>query len=89
MRREAADGPAQQPVRPPPAARSGSTPADLEVHLICDNYSTHKHPDIQRWLTTHPRFHMHFTPTYSSWLNQVVRHASRMSAATRIEGGAV
>jgi transposase len=48
-------------------------PAELDVHLICDNYSTHKHPAIQRWLTAHPRFHMHFTPTYSSWLNQVER----------------
>jgi transposase len=48
-------------------------PADLEVHLICDNYSTHKTPVVERWLTAHPRFHMHFTPTYSSWLNQVER----------------
>jgi len=48
-------------------------PADLDVHLICDNYTTHKHPSVQRWLAAHPRFHMHFTPTYSSWLNQVER----------------
>jgi transposase len=48
-------------------------PADLDVHLICDNYSTHKHPIIARWLAAHPRFHMHFTPTYSSWINQVER----------------
>jgi transposase len=48
-------------------------PAELHVHLICDNYSTHKHPTVQRWLAAHPRFHMHFTPTYSSWLNQVER----------------
>jgi transposase len=48
-------------------------PADLDVHLICDNYTTHKHPTVQRWLAAHPRFHMHFTPTYSSWLNQVER----------------
>jgi transposase len=48
-------------------------PADLDVHLICDNYTTHKHSTVQRWLETHPRFHMHFTPTYSSWLNQVER----------------
>jgi transposase len=48
-------------------------PADLDVHLICDNYTTHKHPTIVRWLAAHPRFHMHFTPTYSSWLNQVER----------------
>jgi len=48
-------------------------PADLEVHLVCDNYSTHKHPTVKRWLAAHPRFHMHFTPTYSSWINQVER----------------
>jgi transposase len=49
-------------------------PAELDVHLICDNYSTHKAPTVRAWLDAHPRFHMHFTPTYSSWLNQVVRH---------------
>ena len=48
-------------------------PADLDVHLICDNYATHKTPAIAKWLAAHPRFHMHFTPTYSSWLNQVER----------------
>jgi len=48
-------------------------PAGLDVHLICDNYSTHKSPTIVKWLEAHPRFHMHFTPTYSSWLNQVER----------------
>ncbi|MGW6413007.1 IS630 family transposase [Streptomyces vinaceus] len=48
-------------------------PAGLDVHLICDNYSTHKSPAVRKWLETHPRFHMHFTPTYSSWLNQVER----------------
>jgi transposase/transposase-like protein len=48
-------------------------PAHLDVHLICDNYGTHKTPAIRAWLDKHPRFHMHFTPTYSSWLNQVER----------------
>jgi transposase len=48
-------------------------PADLDVHLILDNYSTHKTADIQRWLLRHPRFHLHFTPTGSSWLNMVER----------------
>lgn len=48
-------------------------PADLDLHLICDNYGTHKHPTVRQWLEAHPRFHMHFTPTYSSWLNQVER----------------
>lgn len=62
-------------------------PAELDVYLICDNYSTHKAPTVTNWLAAHPRFHMHFTPTYSSWLNQVVRHRGRMSTATLIEGG--
>jgi transposase len=48
-------------------------PPDLDIHLICDNYGTHKHPTVVKWLDAHPRFHMHFTPTYSSWLNQVER----------------
>jgi transposase len=48
-------------------------PADLGVHLICDNYGTHKTPAVKTWLAAHPRFQMHFTPTYSSWLNQVER----------------
>jgi transposase len=48
-------------------------PAHLEVHLVCDNYGTHKSPTIATWLEAHPRFHMHFTPTYSSWINQVER----------------
>jgi len=48
-------------------------PAHLDLHLICDNLSTHKTPSVQAWLRAHPRFHMHFTPTSSSWLNQVER----------------
>jgi transposase len=50
-----------------------AVPAGLDVHLICDNSSTHKTPTIQRWLLSHPRVHLHFTPTYSSWLNLVER----------------
>ena len=46
-------------------------PLDLDVHLVCDNYSTHKAPSIKRWLARNPRFHTHFVPTHSSWLNQV------------------
>ncbi|MEV0146515.1 MULTISPECIES: IS630 family transposase [unclassified Nonomuraea] len=46
---------------------------DLAVHLICDNLSTHKAPVVQAWLVAHPRFTLHFTPTYSSWINQVER----------------
>ena len=55
-------------------------PADLEVHLVCDNYSTHKSPTIIKWLETHPRSHMHFTPTYSSWINQVERFFAYVTA---------
>jgi transposase len=50
-----------------------SMPAHLELHLIGDNYATHKHAKVQRWLARHPRFHMHFTPTSASWLNMVER----------------
>jgi transposase len=49
------------------------TPAELDLHLIADNYNTHKHPKVQRWLARHRRFHMHFIPTSSSWLNLVER----------------
>lgn len=48
-------------------------PNELEVHLIVDNYSTDKHPGVRLWLATRPRFHVHYTPTYSAWLNQVER----------------
>lgn len=50
-----------------------NVPKNLDVHLICNNYSTHKHAKIKAWLARRPRFHLHFTPTYSSWLNQVER----------------
>jgi transposase len=49
------------------------TPSNLDLHLIVDNYATHKHPTVQRWLKRHKRFHMHFTPTSSSWLNLIER----------------
>jgi putative transposase len=48
-----------------------SVPKKLDVHLIVDNYATHKHPKVRRWLAARHRFHVHYTPTYSSWLNQV------------------
>lgn len=48
-------------------------PKELDVHLICDNYATHKHEQVKRWLKRHPRFHVHFTPTSASWLNMVER----------------
>ena len=50
-----------------------ATPKDKTLHLIADNYATHKHPTVQKWLAKHPRFHMHFTPTSASWLNMVER----------------
>jgi transposase len=50
-----------------------SVPEHLDVHVVLDNSSTHKTPSIQRWLVRHPRFRLHFTPTYSSWLNLVER----------------
>ena len=50
-----------------------SIPEQLDVHLIVDNYSTHKHPKVRTWLAQRPRYHIHYTPTYFSWLNQVER----------------
>jgi transposase len=61
-------------------------PAGLDVHVICDNSSTHKTPDIQRWLLSHPRIHLHFTPTYSSWLNLVERWFSELTSKWRKRG---
>jgi transposase len=49
------------------------TPPQLELHLIVDNYATHRHPKVRSWLARHPRFHLHFTPTSSSWMNLVER----------------
>lgn len=50
-----------------------TVPEELEIYLVCDNYGTHKTPAIKAWLARHPRFHLHFTPTGSSWINQVER----------------
>ena len=50
-----------------------SVPAGLDVHIVCDNYATHKTPEVRAWLARHPRFHVHFTPTGSSWISQVER----------------
>jgi transposase len=50
-----------------------SVPKDLEVHLVIDNYATHKHAKVKAWLAKRPRYHIHYTPTYASWLNQVER----------------
>jgi transposase len=54
----------------------------LELHLICDNYGTHKHPAVKQWLAAHPRFRLHFTPTSASWLNLVERWFGLISAQT-------
>lgn len=62
------------------------TPKDKELHLICDNYATHKHPKVIEWLEKHPRFHIHFTPTSASWLNMVERFFRSIST-DRLERG--
>ena len=63
------------------------TPADLELHVILDNYATHKTAEVRRWLATHPRFHLHFTPTSVSWLNLVERFFAEITEK-RIRRGA-
>ena len=63
------------------------TPADLALHLIVDNYATHKTPAVKRWLKAHPRFHLHFTPTSASWLNMVERFFAEITR-NRIRRGA-
>jgi transposase len=56
------------------------TPAELDLHLVLDNYATHKTPQIKRWLARHPRFHLHFTPTGASWLNLVERWFAELTS---------
>jgi transposase len=62
-------------------------PDELDVHLVLDNYATHKTPEIMRWLLRHPRFHLHFTPTSSSWLNVVERWFAELTTK-KIKRGA-
>ena len=50
-----------------------AVPEGLEIHVVCDNHATHKTPAVKAWLARHPRFHIHFTPTGGSWINQVER----------------
>jgi transposase len=57
-----------------------NVPKLLDLHLVVDNYATHKHPKVKEWLKRHPRFHLHFTPTSSSWLNQVERFFGLITA---------
>ena len=54
-------------------------PKGLQIHLILDNYATHKHPNVKAWLAKHPRFHLHFTPTSSSWVNMVEGFFSQLT----------
>ncbi len=54
-------------------------PKGLQIHLILDNYSTHKHQNVKKWLAKHPRFHLHFTPTWGSWVNLVERFFGKLT----------
>ena len=63
------------------------TQADLDLHLIVDNYATHKHPNVEAWLNRHRRFHLHFIPTSASWLNMVERFFAEITRK-RIRRGA-
>ena len=56
-----------------------AVPADLEIHIVLDNYATHKHPKVKAWLAARPRWHLHFVPTYSSWLNLVEHFFAHIS----------
>lgn len=60
-------------------AIAANVPPELDIHLVLDNYGTHKTAEIRRWLLRHPRFHLHFTPTGGSWLNQVERWFALLS----------
>jgi transposase len=58
----------------------------LEIHIVCDNYATHKHPSVKRWIERHRRFHMHFTPTSASWMNMVERFFRDISQQAILPG---
>jgi len=62
------------------------TPAGVDIHVILDNYATHKHPKVKAWLNRHPRFHLHFTPTSASWLNLVERFFRDLSQEVVLPG---
>src|SRR4051794_4998961 len=68
------------------AAVDAVVPADLEVHVVLDNASIHKAPPVRAWLAGHPRYHLHFTPTASSWLNQVERFFALLTARQLTRG---
>ena len=59
----------------------------VKLHVVADNYATHKHPAVQAWLTNNPRITLHFTPTSGSWLNMVVRHEVARDAVVHVKGG--
>lgn len=63
-----------------------ATPANTPIHLILDNYGTHKHPEVKSWFEKHPRYHVHYTPTSASWLNQVERWFAEITR-TRLRRG--
>ena len=65
--------PTTMPTKKPAARIDKAVPADLDVHLVCDNYATHSTAEIRTWLARHPRCRVHFTPTGASWMNQVER----------------
>lgn len=67
-------------------AIEAASPSDVDVHLILDNYATHKHPKVLRWLGQRPRFHLHFTPTSASWLNLVERFFRDLSQDVVLPG---
>src|SRR5512132_4415234 len=64
-------------------AESARTAADPDLHLTLDNYATHKTAEVRRWLVAHPRFHLHFTPTSTSWLNLVERFFAKKQRIRR------
>jgi len=77
-----------EPIPSPPKDERGdyvnlrdliATPPKLALHLVLDNYATHKTPAVRRWLVRHPRFHLHFIPTHSSWLNQIERWFAKIT----------
>ena len=68
------------------AIEAASPPPGVDVHLILDNYATHKHPKVLRWLGQRPRFHLHFTPTSASWLNRVERFFRDLSQDVVLPG---
>jgi transposase len=61
----------------------GAVEKHLDVHIVCDNYATHKHAKVRAWLAKHPRFHVHFTPTSASWLNMVERFFGDLTKVVR------